>query len=297
MEEIKNYQDINDFLSAIKMPPIRHADFYIVKFEDYKKNPNPNSTGPYTHNYFEISLSIGYDVDVSVVSNKTNAIDYNLVFVSPNQIVTWELNEVENNSNSYMMLFKPEFLPVANSVFSLYENFPFFNNNTISSYQLNTKQKQFILTYFEKINAEYKLDKVDSLEIIKAYLSLLLFHSKRELKFSDNISYLKSRAEEITFNFENTIKKTQRKKQSIGYYADKLNISSIYLSECVKKVTTKTAKQIINEYLILEAKSYLKQSSNSISEIAYLLGFEDNSNFVKYFKTQTKMTPTVYRKQ
>ena len=147
----------------------------------------------------------------------------------------------------------------------------------------------------EKIYTEYKLNHEDSLEIIKSYLTLLLFKSKRELMFSNNISYLRSRAEEITYNFEKLIKTTKNKHQPIKFYADQLNISTIYLSECVKKVTGKTAKQVIDEYLILEAKSLLKQSTNTISEIAYSLGFEDASNFVKYFKKQTGITPRTYK--
>ena len=62
-----------------------------------------------------------------------------------------------------------------------------------------------------------------------------------------------------------------------------------------KKQQVKTAKQIIDEYLVLEAKSLLKQSTNSVAEIGYALGFEDNSNFVKYFKKQTNFTPKQYK--
>ena len=142
MSEVKNYQNINDFLRDIQMPSLVYPEFYIVKFEDYNPNPDPNSTGPYMHDYFEVSLSIGYDVEVSIIDKKINAVDYNLSFVSPRQIVTWDLNMVKKNTISYMILFKAEFLPFANDVFSIYENFPFFNNNTLSSFELTHNQRQ-----------------------------------------------------------------------------------------------------------------------------------------------------------
>ncbi len=291
---VKYYKNINDFLKEIGLPLLKNKEIYIAKFEDHNFNTVEEST-TYTHDYFEISLSVGYDAQVSINNKTTNALDFNLSFVSPGQIVTWRLNEIKEESTSYIILFKPEFLPFASSVFNIYENFSYFNNNTLSSFQLSKTQKQLFLNYLEIINKEYKINTEDSLEIVKAYLSIFLFNAKRELEFSEGISYLKTRSQEITYNFENLIKRTRHKHKPIKYYAEKLNISTIYLSECIKKITGKTAKQIIDEYLILEAKSLLKQSTETIAEIGYLLGFEDNSNFVKYFKKQTGLTPRQYK--
>ncbi|WP_459212386.1 helix-turn-helix domain-containing protein [Aquimarina rhabdastrellae] len=292
---LKHYDNINDFLSAMGLPLIKNKNFYIAKFEDHNYNIN-NPECATSHEYFDISFTIGYDADVYIGERKANALEYNLSFVSPGQITKWQLNEIQNKPLSYIILFKPEFLPFANDVFSIYETFPYFNNNTLSSFKLTAAQKKMFITYLGDIYREYQLNSESSFEIIKSYLNILLFNAKRELEYSDGVSYLKSRSQEITYNFENLIKKTKHKHQPIKYYAEKLNISPIYLAECVKKVTSKTAKQIINEYLVLEAKSLLKQSNESIAEIAYALGFEDNSNFVKYFKKQTGVTPKQYKK-
>ncbi len=293
---VKHYHNINDFLKDIGIPMLKSKGFYIAKFEDYDDDQIiGNSEITYAHNYFEISFSMGYDANVSINENTTNALDYNLSFVSPGQIVTWELNDVQPETMSYIMLFKPEFLPIAIDVFNIYENFPYFNNNTISSFQLNDKQIKKFINLFKKIKKEYNSNLDGNFEVIKAYLSIFLIKAKRELEFSKGVSYLKSRSQEITYNFENIIKKTKHKHKPIKYYAEKLNISTIYLSECIKKTTGKTAKQVINEYLVLEAKSMLKQSTNSIAEIGFLLGFDDNSNFVKYFRKQTNLTPRQYK--
>ncbi|WP_196890837.1 helix-turn-helix domain-containing protein [Aureivirga marina] len=295
MSEIKTYSHINDFLSELGVPILRHSDFYIVKFEEHQANlQNPKTS--YTHSYFEIAFSIGYDANVSIGNQKVNAIDTNFSFVSPGQIVKWEVNHLKKESSAFLILLKPEFLPFSPSIFNVYENFPFFNHHTLSSYQINENQQQIFLDFFEKINEEYKRNEKDSLEIIRSYLNILLFNAKRELKFEQNISFLKNRSQEITYKFEQLIKQTKLKRKPIAFYARKLNISSIYLAECIKKTIQKTPKQVIDEYIVLEAKSHLSQSLLSVSEIAYLLGFEDTSYFIKYFKAHSGITPSNFRK-
>jgi AraC family transcriptional regulator, transcriptional activator of pobA len=67
------------------------------------------------------------------------------------------------------------------------------------------------------------------------------------------------------------------------------------VSETIKVITGKSAKKRIDETLILEAKSLLRQTHMSIKEITYWLGFEDDSYFVKFFKHSEGMTPNAYR--
>ena len=84
--------------------------------------------------------------------------------------------------------------------------------------------------------------------------------------------------------------------KSVGFYAAQLHVTPKYLSEVLVDITGKTAKELINEHLFLEARSLLKQTSMTIKEIAYWLGFEDQSYFVRTFKKQTGSTPSEYRK-
>jgi len=105
-----------------------------------------------------------------------------------------------------------------------------------------------------------------------------------------------SRAEEVAYQFEALIMQTKSKRKNLNHYANKLNFSSIYLAECVKKATGKTAKQIITEYLILEAKSLLNQSTKPIDNISNHLGYNDTSNFIAFFKKNVGCTPSQYRK-
>lgn len=289
---IKHYSNINIFFDDIQVPRMRNPLFHIMKFEDHNPKGNNNSK---ILNSFIITFHLGYDASFSIENSIVNALEYNLSFISPGQVSKWQMNEIQSDALSYFLVFKPEFLTLPQGIYSFFETFPFFNNYTVPHFKLTKNQKSKFINILQKIYQEYNKGEEGSSEIIKSYLTIFLFEAKRELEFSKDVSYLRTRAEEITYKFENLIKETRHKREPIKFYADQLNLSSIYLSECVKKITHKTAKQIINEYVILEAKSLLKYSTKSISEIAFSLGFDDNSNFVKYFKKQTGITPKKFK--
>ena len=102
-------------------------------------------------------------------------------------------------------------------------------------YTLTEEQNNFFIDHMDKIYGYFEnLDK-DNLEIIRSYLTIMLFEAKRMFIDGEVKSVANSRVEEITYQFETLITQTKSKRQNLEYYADKLNFSSIYLAECVKK--------------------------------------------------------------
>ncbi|ADZ93031.1 AraC family transcriptional regulator [Marinomonas mediterranea] len=79
-------------------------------------------------------------------------------------------------------------------------------------------------------------------------------------------------------------------------YADKLGVSYKTLNELCKTFTKQTAKSVIDEFVILEAKRQLLTSDSSLFNIALSLGFQENSNFNKFFRRHIGITPQEYRK-
>ena len=84
---------------------------------------------------------------------------------------------------------------------------------------------------------------------------------------------------------------------SVGDFANRLNISSRYLTDLLKVETGKTAIELIHIALISEAKNRLRKKDKTVSEIAFELGFENMSYFSRLFKKETGMLPTSYKKQ
>lgn len=82
---------------------------------------------------------------------------------------------------------------------------------------------------------------------------------------------------------------------TVKYLANKVHLSSSYLSDLLKKETGKNAQEHIHFYLIENAKSMLLNSEKNINEIAYQLGFEYPQYFNKLFKKKTGTTPMEFR--
>jgi AraC-like DNA-binding protein len=82
----------------------------------------------------------------------------------------------------------------------------------------------------------------------------------------------------------------------VSYYAQRMGISSRYLSMIVKQVSHTTVAAYINQHLMLEACWLLKTSEHNIQEISDLLHFADQASFSKFFKRQKGLSPLQYRK-
>ncbi len=82
----------------------------------------------------------------------------------------------------------------------------------------------------------------------------------------------------------------------VSYCGKALNMSPKYLSDLLKKETGKNAKAHIDDFLINKAKNILLQSTDTVSEIAYDLGFEYSHHFSKMFKAKAGMSPSEYRR-
>jgi AraC family transcriptional regulator, transcriptional activator of pobA len=82
---------------------------------------------------------------------------------------------------------------------------------------------------------------------------------------------------------------------SVGYCAGKLNLSPKYFGDLVKKETGKSAQEYIHLKLIDIAKEKIFDTSKSVSEVAYELGFKYPSHFTRMFKQHVGYSPNEYR--
>ena len=99
------------------------------------------------------------------------------------------------------------------------------------------------------------------------------------------------RVRELFNRFMMLLEKDYKISRDVNYYAEKMNISSKYLTNIVSLVTGHTPKTIIDQYVILQLKMHLKRTTQSIKEMAWEFHFADVSFFCRYFKKHTGLTP------
>lgn len=106
-----------------------------------------------------------------------------------------------------------------------------------------------------------------------------------------------SRQQELYKQFMDEVRKSYTQERSISYYADKLCITSKYLSQVVHKVSGRFAGDWITDFVILEAKALLKSRKYTVQQIADKLNFANQSFFGKYFKEKVGCSPSEYQNE
>ena len=146
---------------------------------------------------------------------------------------------------------------------------------------------------FDEFN---KMDSSFNKEAIIDSLFTIILSKLEELK-KEQTSYIKD-SDKLNrfFEFQLLLKKEYVKNRNANYYAQQMHITYKHLNEICKEIINSTAKQFIDEFVILEAKRRLTNSSIKSTELAYQLGFEEPTNFAKYFKKITGFTPNQFKK-
>lgn len=110
-------------------------------------------------------------------------------------------------------------------------------------------------------------------------------------------SALNNREEILLNEFNLLLTKNIEYSRSVKYYADLLAISAKKLNNTTKAYCGKTAKEFIEEKVIIYSKKMLLDSADTVKKISYNLGFTEPTNFNKFFKKFTTITPLQYREQ
>ena len=105
------------------------------------------------------------------------------------------------------------------------------------------------------------------------------------------------RLDEYFHRFLHELSQHYLERRNVSFYADRLCISSRYLTTIVRRVSGMSVSEWMNRYIMMEAKYLLKYTEMSIQEIAYKLSFPNQSFFGKYFKQHTGMAPSAFLSQ
>ncbi|WP_217603718.1 helix-turn-helix transcriptional regulator [Chitinophaga sp. GbtcB8] len=124
-----------------------------------------------------------------------------------------------------------------------------------------------------------------------AWVALVISQYLEQSRSTDKLS----RFEIVTKAFKEILEHHYAVVKRPAAYAQKLNISTPYLNECVKKVTGYPVTYHIQQRVVLEAKRLLYHSDRSVKEIAFELGYDNYPYFSRLFTNISGMTPLAFR--
>lgn len=224
-----------------------------------------------------------------------------LLFTAPHQAFSATKPLTKNEEEGWMLFFHPDFLKKSFLAKKI-SQYSFFEYQANEALHLSKSERNILTNIISNIREEY-IKKTDSQSqsIIISNLELLLnyslrFYERQFINRSIDNQDIVAKFEIIlnTFLDENSLSKNGI--PTIHQFAEKVNLSSNYLSDLVRKVTGISAKDHINNLVLRKAEEMLLNSNNSVSEIAYLLGFNYPHYFTRFFKLKIGITPSNYRK-
>ena len=215
------------------------------------------------------------------------------LFISKGQVNAFEINF---DNDGFLILFTETFLSknlIHSDVLSFYRLYNYHLHLPVI--QPNQKGINVFHTIIGEIYKEYNyIDNFAKEEILRLLLKLLLLKAERIKRTL--IPREKNAECFIRFGvFQNLLEKHISETRNAKEYAQMMSVSYKHLNEICKSVAGRTAKKVIDSFLVLEIKRHLAVSDISVKELTYQLGFDEPTNFVKFFKRHAGQSPVQFR--
>jgi AraC family transcriptional activator of pobA len=266
---------------------------------DLLETSRPGRATPYLRrDFYKIMLIRGRNIfhyaDKSLeVSGST------LMFFNPQ--VPYKFERCTENTTGYFCIFKEAFF--SDHIRGHLKDLPVFAPSAKAAYILNPEQDQLIDGIFEKIRKEITTDYPFKYDLIRSYL-IEMIHQALKMQPSETLYQHADANARITAVFNDLLERqfpidsTSQKfrMRSAGDFAEELHVHVNHLNRAIRLTTGKTTTTLIFERLVSEAKALLSHTDWNIAEISYCLGFEEPTHFNHFFKKQTTLAPSAYRK-
>ncbi|MCD6010766.1 MAG: helix-turn-helix protein [Flavipsychrobacter sp.] len=208
-------------------------------------------------------------------------------FMRPGQVHQIRLS---SSSTGYLMQFRSDFYYAHEQAL----NELLRKAGKLNFYQLKAGDMQRQLALLANIFEEFAKKQEGYWEVIKANMVLFfaeLVRQSRKITPDKTNSYTRERLDQFLSLLETNISENKE----VSYYAGLLNLSPYQLNAITRETLGKTSSEVINEHIVLEARRHVLGTSAQVKEIAYHLGFEDPSYFIRFFKRHTGYSPEALR--
>lgn len=259
----------------------------------------------YTHwNYgvYALYLKMEKAYDIKYGRQTYDYQEGTVVCFAPGQTTETTLNTERIQLNVLGILFHPDLLR-GTALGKNIKKYTFFSYEVNEALHLSAEERYIIedLLKIIRMELEYGIDKHSKVLLVN-HIELLLNYCMRfyERQFTTrskiNSDALTRFEKLLNEYFEGTLAE-QNGLPTVKYFADKLFLSPNYFGDMLKKETGKNPQEYIQEKLIELAKERISDSEETVSQVAYSLGFQYPQHLCRLFKKRVGCTPNEYRTQ
>lgn len=272
-----------------------NAQFDIIKLEELFDRKDLD------HSPYELHLVEFYMVILIQKGVGVHTIDFTEHNYEKGTLLTIRKDQIHKfheskSAKGTVLLFTDDFLVSYLEKLEALKSLQLFNEILgVPKIQLSEVEVKEVLGLVQRIGKEY-FDVNDdySLGIIRSELHILIAKLYRIKSYKNQIIRHRKYLSEF-INFQNLVECHATEHKKVKDYAKLIGVSTKTLNTVTKTVVNKSAKKFIDDICTKQIKRLLINTTFSIKEIAYASGFDESTNFYKYFKRQTSMTPEQFR--
>lgn len=213
-----------------------------------------------------------------------------LFFSAPGQTREWKVDETPKG---LVLIFEEEFLCSFFNDPLFVKNLSFFRNKqALPELKLTNEQSDYLTNLLLQIEQEILSARENHLLRALLYQALAWINSAYRQAYQLSEKPQNSRVA----HFFELVEAHFSSEHATKFYADQLCITSGYLNELVKNEAGTSAKQYIINRQMTEAKRLLQFTYTPVAEIAWQLGFQDTSYFIRLFRAENGLSPLAFRK-
>jgi AraC family transcriptional activator of pobA len=265
-------------------------DFFIKRYEEIIEVTGTHIP-PHRWSYHRIGLLLKGEAVYTCGIYRFTA-KKNTLIIIPARVIT--TSDWGSHCSGYHLLFKFDFLLQNNLSYKSVENKGILQPSVQPYLPLDDAQSEQLAGIFEAILREKEASDPFKNELIALKIVELLILCERLYGQVQDIEH-NYQTIELLKNFTNLIEQHFCQERSVGYYASRLHVHPNYLNAVIKANTGITAKESIQNRILIEAKYLLHTTNLSVKEIANRIGFGDPNYFTAFFKRLEKTSPAAYR--
>lgn len=270
-------------LTLFRCNPLRHVASYEV-----------------TADFYIISLKKVQTGEIRYGKTKYDHESGSMYFMKPQQVI--QMKEIALEGDGFEIWFHEDYLH-GHPLHSQIKKYSYFNYELHEALHTSPQEEQVMWELFNKIELEYHNNQDEfTREIIIGHIESILKYAQRFYKRQFLHRHILSGNTVTKFQdalaayFEQGLLQ-EKGLPTVAQFASELHLSPRYLSDLLKQETGKTAMDLIQHFLVSEAKNMLNSGDYTIAEVAYQLGFENPPYFSRLFRKETGFTPTQFLKQ
>lgn len=248
---------------------------------------------PHRHNYYTV-IYVQEGAGHHLIDFKSYPLEnHSVFFVSPGQV-----HQVYPSSRpkGWVITFSKEFLQHNHISEDFIAEINLFNSfEERPPIHLDEPIRQKIDLLMPLMEEAYEIDMPHQIAALSAYLKLFLLYCNQVCVLARTQTQPNDSGHLLLKTFKELVTQHFRQWHKTSDYAERMHISPRYLNQVVKSLIGQTAKEVIQEKIILNAKRELRYTGKSVKEIAFELGFEDPLYFSSFFKTCTDLSPSAFR--